>query len=570
MRFEKLGFSQTHVSYICLAIIAVLGYGLHVTGIMLFDDDIAGRFRGITSPSALSGLVTNFDRWSMGRPFGHASNVTFQAIFSTWPEWVISSFAFIVLSVQSFVVWTISRKAGLGSTVSFFAAAVFLTTPAAVSLNLPVHSLATEWSTWFVLAAALLALRGWYVAAGAVIALQVNVYELYLTIFFLPYLFTLVKPLIDWKIDLKREAVRVAKYTGAFFVVFAAFLWVRSIKGAAGRASALEGMEPIEIVGRMFSAGWIGLGTLTDLHLNAFDWAMQHGPTYIFGFFIVVFAAFLLLRPKFGDAAVESEPDQKPERLAFVALALVAAGVVLVFMSYMIYFAQRYPPEWQTSRLANIHAGARFGLFFVAAGAAMAFSWGAGWVRERFSDVGWARQAPIVGSVFGSALIACFVTFNHAYGHQQAVQSEKKAVLIDALQLGCEFARPDDIIVVLAPPLFHLSQTDRVMTWGNAFLADTQFAGWDNRVLLVRGHNRQLLLDAVADEAPVTGARLADIVDPAFSRLAFLYPRGDVARWEVEEERLVIVDLKFERNTYASEILRAGSDTARACYRLGY
>lgn len=569
MRFEKLGVTQTTVPYIGLALLALLGYGMHLSGMVLFDDDLAGRFKGISNPSALARATESFERWLMGRPFGHASNVTFHTMFRDFPEWTLLSFAFVMLSLQSFLVFRIGEEAGLGRNASFVGAAFFLITPAAISLNLVVHSLATEWSTWFMLAATLAALRGHFILAGAIAALQVNVYETYLTIFFLPFLFPVARSFINRIFHWKSHAINFSKYTVSFFIIFALFLWVRAVKDAAGRAALLEGMGPLEVMGRMLSAGWIGLATLFDLHFDAFEWAMQSGPSYIFGFFLLIaVGVFICLRAIFRTRPIEDSPSGSPHlRTLLIGLSLAFTGIVIAYMSYMIFFEKRYPPDYQTSRLANIHGGARFGIFFIAAG----LVWIAAWLKHRIQAT--ARlaskllSAESAGVLFVSLVMASFVSFNHAYGYQQVVQAGKRQAIVDALYVGCQHASPGDTIVVIADDEINRTSTDRVLTWGMVYLGDVAFAGWDNRILLVRGHNRQLFVSALEEEGDISGQQLASIVDPAFSLYAWLFPRGDVARWDLKEEEMVVLDLQLSPRGYQVELLQGASNEIRACYR---
>ncbi|MEN0653308.1 MULTISPECIES: hypothetical protein [Hyphobacterium] len=566
MRFGPAGFSHPASPYIALSVLAFIGYGVHVYGMVLFDDDLVGRFRGISNPSAIEAATNNFVQWSMGRPLGHASNVTFQTIFSEFPEWSILAFASIVLTLQSFVVYLIGREAKLGRAASFFGAAVYLTTPAAISLHLPVHSLATEWSTWFILAASLLALRKHFFLSGAIAALQVNVYEIYMTVFFIPYFIAIIPPIVAWRFDLLDLAKKFGLYVTGFFSVFIVFMFIRVLKNAAGRASMLDGATPVELVGRMVSAGWIGTGTLADMHLGAFDWAMSYGPAYIFGFSIMLFFVALLMRPQFGDEAAEGHAVASSVHGFYGAGVLIVAGLITIFMSYMVFFAQRYPPDWQTSRLANIHTAARFGLFFLAAGLTWLTGFFVAKLRQRKSHI--AVTAARIRLVLAAAVITVFTTYNHAYGYQQVQQSQRVLALVSALHSGCEASAPGDVIIVITPPGFESSRTDRVLTWGNVYLGETKFTGWDNRVLIVRSHNRAPLLAALASsDGQISGSELVSLVDPAFSQYAWLFPRGDVARWGViEEERIVIVDLQVERELYTVEILQAPSES-RVCHR---
>lgn len=545
--------SKKAAPFAVLFMFALIGYGFYISGMSLLDDDLAGRFKGISNQTAISTQIQNFERWVQGRPIAHALNVTFQTMFQDLPEYVIQYVAFTALTLQAFVIHIIGRRVGLPMNVSLLAASVFLITPAAASLNLVIHALATEISTWFIFASIWLALDRRCYLAGFVCALQVNAYETYLTVFFIPMLFVGMRDLIKSNFQLKRFALDMLKFAAVFFVTFAAFFYLRGVWGSGGREAAMGGMSIMDILGRMVSAGSIGSMTNLDLHLDSFLWAMRHGPNYIFGLFLILVPlVFFALRWMMMKSSSEKWHGEKSNPLLYIVI--IVAGVAVFYFSYFIFFVERYPPTQQVSRLANIHSGSRFGIYFITVGLTLLGVWAVAHLRGHSWD-GTAAKLRLAGLWGSAVIISAFIGFNHAYGYQQMLSGQKKYRLADALQFACERTSSENVIVLILDEVFDRRITDPILSWGVTYLGVTSFEHWDTRFLLVPARNREQLLSAIETEDDFGSQSMVPLVYFMYNRYSWLFPYGDVQRWSINRNSLFVVDVRFENGYYSNEVL---------------
>lgn len=558
-RFE--GNASNVWVYLLFIAVAVLGYGFYIRWIGVLDDDIAGRFQGIINKTSIDKQIEIFRTWRQGRPVVHASNATFETMFSDFPEYVVCTVAFIALTAQAYVLYWLGLRIGLPKTAAVVGALIFLMTPAAVSLNLVIHGLGTEWSTWFMLIATALVLRDRPLLAGAACALQINNYETYLTIFFLPFAFLIVKRVLAGDFSFKVILIEFAKYAVAFAAVAALSFSMRFLLGGQGREAMLAGMSVFDIVWRMVSAAFIGSFTNLKLHIDSLYWALTNGPRYIVGFAVALLLVSYLCCVKFlGMVASDSSHDDRYiTRAGVIAIGL---GAVLVPMSYMIFFAERYPPNFRITRLANIHAGSRFGIYFLTIGIVL--------LAHNFRSVlhlSEQRSLKVASAVLAAA-ITSFVSFNHAYSYQEMLSTQKKYGVVDALQFACERTTSDNTIFLVVDDEFGRFVTDPVLSWTTPYLGITSFHYWDTKFVLVSEKNAPAVKSLLAAPSPVDMKMLSSLVHVSFVRFPWLYPWGDIARWTIDKGAAFMVESRYENGYFSTHVLTdpASAPLVRQCH----
>lgn len=532
-----------------LLVIAVAGYGSYVLNMGLLDDDIAGRFKGISNESAIATQIDNFRTWIMGRPFGHMSNATFQTIFRDLPEPYILSFAIFAITLQAYMFFKIGRLMGLASKVSMICAIFYFLTAGTPPLFLPVHSLATELSTWFLIGSIFLILRGHALVAGFVLALHINTYETYLTIFFTPIIFWGVKEALAGKVEIRKSLIVASKYTAAFLFFVAVFLYIRDAMPGSGREATMADMSAMDVVNRMIAAARLGGGTLRQMHFESWLWAMNNGPSYILAAFVFFFTAY------YYALRYLIQPSGAREQHLLLGLIVLIAAVVIIYMSYMIYFTQRYPPTVKIARLANIHSGSRVGVFL--------FTMGLMFVIQSMGRR--VRYAAVTLLALGASSLQ---SFHHAYGYQESLSSQKKFKLVEAMKFACENATPDDKVILVAPIEFSQRKTDVIMGWTTPHLAITQFRDYQNKFLIVAANNAEKFKQMLQSKPQPTLNDIEPYIYFIFKNYPHLSPQGDFKKWDYRKGDIVVVDIRYEGGAYSFHMLKKSHDDpgGRKCW----
>lgn len=528
---------------LCLLFSILMGYAFHLPEILLLDDDIAGRYKAVVNKDAIDAQLTNFKDWTKGRPLGHASNVTFQSAFLGLPEQVIVFFGIISIGLQALFLRAILCKTGFSAMNANILAMVFFLTPTTPPLFMPVHAFATELSTWFILMSAYAVVSRRYLLAGGLASLQFLVYETYATIFWLPLVFLMLQRLLqseNWDItraDLIITFKASLRFLITFFVFTGIILTVRYLHGT-GSSTDIGDLGVFGIISRMFQAGWVGFKVNANLHFDTFMWAMEYGPKYMFLMFISLAAAiFYILPSRVANGVLPKAYSRK------TILTIFGMAVIVLFMSYFIYFEQRFPPNSKVGRLANIHSGSRFGVVLVAA-AIMLF-----------------LQRPRIPKLIGRLVLSLGFTaglmFHHAYGYQTALSSEKKDSIVEALALACSVSSPDDIIVVVTPRNVSFFTTDKIISWPSSYIGPTSFEGWENKFAIVPYIKSEGFLKAYAEKGEAfTKTDLIPFVDRAFTKYKWTYPWGDIARWpETQGDIRVVMVHDFGENVFLPKLL---------------
>lgn len=524
----------------------LLGYGFFSKDLLLLDDDIAGRFKAVNNANSFKAQITAIKNWTMGRPIGHLSNVTMQGIFLRFPESVISFFAIMAIALQSVFLKKILVKTGFTNFHAILMALVFLGTPITVSLFLPVHSFATELSTWFMLVAIFFALKNRPLVAGFFAALQFATYETYATVFWLPLAFLFLQWFLSPKSDESvGSPLRILFKPGVLFVLMfvltvGLLIFTRLMMTTSGREAGIGELGVGGIISRMFQAGAIGFKANLEFQVEATAWSLKNGPEYI-KFLLFVFPVMLLMLFTWLNPKLSTEPQKSNVVAMFLYLGL---GLVLLYASFMIYFEQRFPPEVKVSRIANIHSGSRFGLIFI------------------FAAI---INLPIKSTRFqnsvASIILGLGLAFHHSYGFQQAQSSKKKAIVIDALRHACQHSKDGDIIALLLPAEISRYKSDIIIAWTSPYIIPTTFEHFDNKAFFVtynRADEFETLMESKA--GLLSKADVENISHMSFVKLKWLYPYGDASRWDIDGYRTLGVKVNYSKDKkYSYSFLGSGT-----------
>jgi len=528
-----------------LGLCILLGYGFFTPDILLLDDDIAGRYKAVANKSAFSSQIGYFKQWTMGRPIGHTLNTSFQGIFLEFPEQAIIFFALLAVAGQSYFLHRILINTGFSILNAGLMAIFFFVTPIASSLYLPVHALATETSTWFILGASAAVLMRRPILGGLLASLQFATYETYATIFWMPLVFLVLKEMFNKSLNYVDLAKVSGFYTVSFFVAVLTLIAIRMNMAGVGHEAGIDELGIIGIITRMFEAGWIGAATSLSFQWNSFFWSLENGPKYIILLIVLIPSALYMLLRRMGTRESFTE-------MAIAHVAVMAGlAILLIYCSYMIYFEQRFPPKIEVSRLANIHSGARFGLTLLF-----------GSLLLLLQSTLFRSRMPF--NIAASVIIGLSIVFQHSYGFQESLSSQKKTAIVDALHLACKNSSPEDLIVVIAPIELARYKTDIILAWTTPYIAPTSFLAWRNKVMVVHHiYSTDFLAALEAGNGSLPFEEVKKYTHNSFTKYDWLYPWGNANRWKAPEGELRVVEITHAGdNIFTSTMLNAGTPTS--------
>lgn len=535
---------------VMLNLLFLTGYGAHYYHVGVISDDIYG-FAVLSQQNPLTYAASALIDWPQGRPLGQFFYALHFAIFSNYPVWLFNLWCVLLIGAQASLMLLILTRLGLSLVSSFFGAALMGFAPFYQSVYMPIHAAFTEFATIFFLLSIYAALYRRVFAASFLASASILFYEQMLGLILLPCVILFWRALDEKSklIDVRSAVIASARPALIYFLlvllqvvtIFLVRRWHPST-----REAELSGLSLPELAGRAISAANQGL------YSSALSFDVWHLATFMMAADTLIPSFIAACGLSLIAILVSKIHHDSPSIVNFgwqASLICIIAAIVIAWASYLPYVTPgRYPPIHITSRISNVHAGARIGFaLFVAGCVQLALS----------------LKAPLIVRISSLSLAAMFTAglavFSYSYGANASRVWENTVRIGEASKVArCDYENADAAVIMFDVG-FDESLADYVVDWSAFRLPDMMFKNYGRlRILIANPHDNQKVEDFFRDRA---SGNIVELMHPG---IAYLLASQRPQYFAVDSEKTIVL---YVRKELIQEVFRGSqvSDREGTC-----
>jgi hypothetical protein len=275
------------------------------------------------------------DTWAAapgGRPLGRTTMLVLTSISANISLSLSYALAVVLLCIQAYLIQHVLRFV-FQRPAAIVGAILFLLFPADASKTYLVHAFWTQMSSLLFWSCALLFLRGRVRTAGLLAPLGLLIYETHFLLLFLI-------PLSGFLVWGRREALASAWRFVLFAVLSTIPVLAYRMTFAAGRLSATSEFSISGLIERATAAARIGFVTSLEAYWIRLETLVQNAMAIdiMIGLIAMGIFAFWLYRSNRHPEPYVSRPSSGS------LLALFLIGLLAIFVAYLPYIGDRFPP----------------------------------------------------------------------------------------------------------------------------------------------------------------------------------------------------------------------------------